>query len=332
MTTLYLHIGVHRTATSSLQTFLRGNNAALKAHHMMLPFGVKRHDKLFRKLFSPIGSVSQTTNELAERAAKKNTPVNAVILTDEDISMHRDLSKLKGFQKQFDVKVIMYVRRQDVWLESWYLQNVKWQWDKKLAHLRFDEFMDRIDDFHWIDYDRYTAMIENVFGEGSLSLGVFERDQMPDGIYADFCRRIGIDDISGFEISKSRNESLLPSVSEFMRQLPLDEIPARYRTIISRACIELNAEYAASRTGADVSPYLLDHRQRTAVLDRFAEGNRNVAQRYFGRDQLFFDPLPDRTAPIAKVDLPKDSDALMKTFVGPFIRNLYKELESRDQK
>ena len=43
MRKLFLHIGVHRTATSSLQKFLRDNEKVLLSHGYLYPYSAPRH-------------------------------------------------------------------------------------------------------------------------------------------------------------------------------------------------------------------------------------------------------------------------------------------------
>ena len=323
MTTLYLHIGTHRTATSSVQAFMLSNWQALLTKGIFHPLHIARHFALFNAIFSGRRSVKEVSLDLLSRAAKHPVDIRAIILSDEDVCMRRDLSVLAEFRKHFDVKVIFALRRQDLWLESWYLQNIKWQWDESLSHLTLDEFMARSDEFHWAHYDRLLTQLEGLFGQENVLPYVFEKSQMPGGPVAAFCDRIGLTDLTGLTPAPHFNSSHSPSIAEFVRCLPLDEAPDKYRTRLEAAVKAVDQQLA--QAAGRHSSLLLDHDSRLALLETHAAGNANVARRYFGRDALFLDPLPAPDAALAQMKLPPDSATLMRDYVAPMIRGLIKQ-------
>lgn len=333
MRTLYLHIGTHRTATSSTQKFLYMNQKALLARGFLYPFNTARHLPQFNQLFGDKIEVGAFAEDLDARAARRGREaqavggIHSVVLSDEDVCMRRDLSRLAGLRQNFDVKVVFALRRQDLWLESWYLQNIKWQWNRSLSHCTLDEFLARRAEFFWADYDRYVRHLEEVFGRENVLLYVFEKEQMPDGPVAAFCRMIGLDDLSGLEPAPHANSSYSTWVSEFMRLLPLDEAPAHYRSQLERACGALEATLTAG--GRQSSTLLIDHARRQEILAEHAAGNAALAQRYFDREALFLAPVPGPEAPLARMELPADTTVLMRDYVAPFVRGLIAQNRER---
>ena len=322
MTTLYLHIGTHRTATSSIQAFMLANWDALLARGIFHPLRIARHFALFNAIFAGRRSVKDVSLDLLQRTSKHDHDIHSIILSDEDVCMRPDLSVLAGFAEHFDVKVVFALRRQDLWLESWYLQNIKWQWNKSLSHLTLDEFIARSDEFHWADYDRLLTQLDGLFGQENVLPYVFEKAQMPNGPVAAFCDRIGLTDLTGLTPAPHVNSSHSPSIAEFVRCLPLDEAPDKYRARLEAAVKAVDQQLVAA---AGHSSLLLDHAARQAVLDSHAAGNANVARRYFDRDALFLEPLPEPDAPLAQMKLPPDSATLMRDYVAPMIRGLIKQ-------
>lgn len=318
--TLFLHIGSHRTATTSIQHFMFRNLDNLLKQGVFYPFKVARHDNLMRKLFSERETVDNVASEILSRVADKPHPVSSVVLSDEDISMRPDPAVLAGFRDHFDVKVIYSLRRQDLWLESWFFQNIKWQWMPKYAHCTFEDFISYRDDFHWIHYDRYIARLEELFGQENIQLSIFEKEQMPDGPVVDFCRHIGITDLEGFGNPPHVNSSMSAEMVEFIRHLPLDQFKPPERDMMRRALEHIDRT-TLGNTGKQ-SERLLPLADRRKILAEFDEGNRAIARRYFGRDKLFLAPLPDKAAPLANLALPGAPDQLMNRFVGPLISHL----------
>lgn len=274
--------------------------------------------KLINKLFNGQHTPAEVARNLSDRADRRPHPIHSLILSDEDICMRRDLSVLAQFREWFDVKVVFTLRRQDSWLESWFFQNIKWQWNHKLSHCTFDEFMAMREDFHWIHYDRSLRHLEALFGQDNIIVNVHERGQMKGGPIETFCDSIGLTDRAGFRAPIHINESYSPAISEFMRCLPLDMAPTDYRNMLTGACAKIDK--ALNGGGKKQSERLMPAPQRAAVMAQYEAGNRAVAQRYFNRETLFLEPLPAADAPLAQMELPTDSYALMRDLVGPLMQ------------
>lgn len=318
--TLYLHIGSHRTATTSIQQFMHANIDRLMQHGIFYPLGIPRHLRLMNRIFSGEEAAGDVARSLSERADEKNHDLPRIVLSDEDICMRGDLSALVPFREAFDVKIIFSMRRQDEWLESWYFQNIKWQWIPHLSHCTFDEFLDLRDQFHWIRYDRFVAHLEELFGAENLLLSVFEKDQMPDGPVLAFCRQIGLRDLEGFTTPPHANSSMSAEMVEFTRHLPLGAFDPPERNILTQTLAELDRKVLGN-TGRQ-SERLMPPDQREAILADYEPGNRALAERYFDRERLFLAPLPARDAPLADLQIPGDSTELMQRLVGPLLEQL----------
>lgn len=320
---LILHIGAHRTATSALQEYLHSNFLPLQDKGFFYPFKVRRHIKLMNDIFADKRSVKDVSETITTRADARGKDIHTVILSDEDVCLRRDLSVLTGFKDHFDVKVAYTLRRQDSWLESWFFQNIKWQWNDKLSHCTFDQFMAMREDFHWIHYDRFVTHLEGLFGKANIILNIHEKQQMQDGPIETFCNSIGLTDRAGFSAPAHINESFSPMISEFMRQLPLDAAPVDYRNMLTRACAGI--DYRLNGGVKKQSERLLPHADRKALLDQYAAGNAAIAKRYFSRDSLFLEPLPTPDSPLANMALPTDTNVLMADFVAPLIKAMIEQ-------
>ncbi|MFC3568835.1 hypothetical protein [Paracoccus simplex] len=325
--TLYLHIGAHRTATSAIQRFLFVNCARLAELGYLQVNGAPRQAVLMRALAVGNRKARGVAEGIIRQCKESAHPIHSAILTDEDICCQRDLSYLVPFRDYFDVKVIFSLRRQDLWLESWYFQNIKWQWQKHLSHLTFPEFMRLRSDFHWINYNRYVKHLEKLFGKENILLTVHEKRHMKDGPIATFCRHMDLIDISDFENPGQVNPSFSPAMSEFMRQLPLDQSPEPYRAELESILYEIDRR--TRPRDSEINSLLLSREDRERLLAEFETGNKAVANRYFGRDKLFEDPLPETEAPLADMRLPATSQEMMDIFVRPLVSGI---IDSHKQK
>ncbi len=317
MPTLYVHAGVHRTATSSIQKFLRDNDKVLLSKGYLYPFVVQRHAFQIKQMVNNKVSATAFSAELLRQVERQAVPVHSVVLSDEDISSVLNPEVFSGLQEKFDVKVVVSLRRQDLWLESWYLQNIKWQWNPSLAHLSFDDFLQQQERFFWIDYASRLTKYEEVFGQGSVLAMVFEKSEMPDGPIVALLNLLGITDLAGFGPFLNINSSLSPMMTEFLRHLPLDTINRLERAMFEKAFAAVDAQIHSNG-----SKLLLSYDQRLEILANYAQSNRTVATRYFDRDSLFPEPVPDRDAPLADRTLPQSSQDLLAMMVAPMVQQL----------
>ena len=313
MTKLFVHIGTHRTATTSIQSYLYDNREALIEKGFLYPFEMRRHAIWFRKIADGRSSAAAFAERILSDLERLPSSVHSAIVSDEDISFYPDLTILADLKKDFELHFVLYMRRQDLWLESWYLQNIKWQFDQRYRGLPFDGFYNRRAEFHWMHYDRVVAQLETMVPRENIHLTVFERDQMPGGPVPTFARVVSLGDTERFAEAEHKNSSMSPLMTEFLRHLPLHQASAAFRGFIEQACARVDAADPGRRGSA----LYIDHAERARYLAEFAEGNAKLAKDYFGRDQLFLEALPSANAPLAFFDLPKDSGELLEKFVGP---------------
>ncbi|QUS36091.1 hypothetical protein [Falsirhodobacter algicola] len=323
--TLYVHIGAHRTATTSIQAFLNANHAPLKAKGYLVPFGTGRHMDQLNGLLNGRVSPEDFAADLTRRAESHPETIHSIVLSDEDVAKRHDLSKLARLGRHFDVKIIYALRRQDLWLESWWSQNVKGQWDAQLANKTFDDFIRDRGEFHWIDYDAFVGRLEKQFGAENINLFVFERESMPEGVAGTFCRAMGLSDMSGLRDAPRQNGSMTPQISEVMRQLPLTRTTQAFRQHLVAAFAQADRTVRAMK----LPQLILTHKDRTALMAGYAAGNDALARRRFGRDTLFLEPMPAADAPVADLALPSSGDVMMEMVLRPFVEGLMEIEASR---
>jgi hypothetical protein len=299
---------------------MHGNIDRLETRGILYPLRVARHQRLVNKIFSGELNATDVASDLVKRADGKDGDIRSIVLSDEDISLRDNLDVLEGLKEHCNVKVIFSMRRQDIWLESWYFQNIKWQWNAMLSHCTFDEFLAQREAFHWIHYDRYIQMLEDTFGAENILLSVFERDQMPGGPVVHFCRQIGLTDLEGFSDPPHVNSSMSAEMVEFIRHMPLDQFEPPERDLLRRAFENIDRKWLG-HTGKQ-SELLMAPQQRREILGEYHAGNRALAQRHFKRDTLFLDPLPSTDKPLAKLEIPADSAVLIERIVAPLLTQL----------
>src|ERR1700730_7163972 len=180
----FLHIGTHKTGTSSVQTLLRSNELHLERNGIFIPRSGRAlphtgHHNLAWELtgdsrFNPAyGSLQDVISEIRSR----NPP--AVCLSSEDFEhLHRKPKSLYRIRQilnsiGYEVKIVVYLRPQADYIESAYIELLK-----NGVYLGFREYLGTI--FRsssqapralWTYYFDYGAILDSfakVFGTGSM--------------------------------------------------------------------------------------------------------------------------------------------------------------------
>ena len=209
-----------------------------------------------------------------------------IILSGEDFCIHRDLGWLKPLRDVYDVEAVVYLRRQDHWVMSWYNQHVKWPFSKRHSVMTPQEFLGCLDEFYWLDFETMLGLWEGALGKDRVHVRVIEKGQVTDAI-GDFFDLAGIDASKLKMDAALQNDSLPTEMLEYVRGLGMYEIKNPERVAI----IEFLQAVAKATDCKAKTVYTAGERQ--AVLDRFAASNTAVARHWFGREALFGEAPPD---------------------------------------
>jgi hypothetical protein len=303
---LYLHIGPHKTGTTAIQRFFHVNRDLLKERGLLYPLsgrpekpgappgGPRRlnHHPLAAEILSPPDDIRDSAwpNLLAElREAKEEVALLSSELFDH-VRTEGHFDALRSHLHGLDVKVIVYLRRQDEFLGSYYAQYVS----RKAGTLSFEEFR-RLPEVE-ADYERLLSRWENAFGREALIARPYERSAFPNGdVIADICALIGVD--PGSEVIRPppgnvANPSFPRSAVNCIRMV-------REAGMDEDRVADLLELFKRVYRGREIDADYLSPMQRAELLEEFEESNRTVAKRYLGREDgvLFADlELPDQVA------------------------------------
>lgn len=200
---IYLHIGLSKTGTSSLQTFLYENSDTLlkdfkilypksvigmgPAHYVMA-FSLKPPPE------SPMLKTEKTFYEYMDDLKQElnNKKPERIIISSEAFMHINDkinLKKLYNSLKEIanKINIIVYFRRQDLWLESSYIQVVK---DYNTRHSESFKFSIKyaINDLEWLlNYDKFLQNWIEAFPDAELVPRIYDRKNFPsEDIVLDF--------------------------------------------------------------------------------------------------------------------------------------------------
>lgn len=294
--TIYLHIGIPKTGTTNIQWFLENNYEQLKSEGVFIPTtgGQKCHMLLAcfvaPKATEELIKVSNWTHKEIEEKFLNNFHTDifknckkedVILISSEKLGSRlqpKNIKKIGEVLKTIspNIKVIMYLRRQDKFFTSFYSTRIKMGYDKKL---------DIKAKHHIMDYDRLTQNWENEFGKENIIVRRFEDAiNHEKNLIKDFMSNIKEINFDTYKMPPLRNPSLDVRQLEFLR-------------LFNLYCPRIRKNGKRNYTRSDIVPILetfstgknisLTEKDFTQIIQTYKDSNKKVAKKYFNEEQLF---------------------------------------------
>lgn len=291
---LILHIGMPKTGTTSIEGFLYNNNPLLESLGYCYP--VFKDDKdtqngcviydymIGGRINSEHPGWNKLWNDIRCKLETKN-----VIFSSESIWIFDTSHIISLIKKEYDnVKVIVYLRRQDLYLESAYNQRIK----KENLCQSIDEYS-YIKKFE-LNYLEKLDKISNIVGRENLIVRVYEKEQFEGekhDVISDFLKTLNINMDSKFiKAAANRNASLYGNFIEIKRIMNSilynnEDMTSEMHKILARG-LSLNKNDKVRN-----SEGFFTDSQRQEILDYYKKENEEIARKYLNREDgiLFYD-------------------------------------------
>lgn len=315
---LYLHVGTHKTGTSALQTFLTRRPGAMDAngiHYLKscLGQGIAQHP-LSWAIRGVHGRGMEVWDEARAELKGSSQPVQ--VISSEGFwftDPARVREQLEGLD---DVRVVIYLRRQDKYLQSLYKQGVTSGRKQDFATWRSSMAFRG-------DYVSVVREWAAAFGKDSIVIRPYERDGGRVDVTADFFANVlGID--MSTELAKRKQKMHNPS--------PRRELLELFRAL-NFSNIEFHRDkFFWTMMGKDTafirSADLLTFEECVALMQEYAQGNSVLAQEFYrGEGPLFPEMTPFPEPEIWTADRPE-----YFTMNAAFLRSLSDLLLSGEAK
>lgn len=309
MSTIYLHIGTMKTGTTAIQKFLTANRDYLEMLGCTYPkiqVGLSEKYKIRNGHFLVYPSDEEKTLDeeqvlregfLQLKAAARQ--FDTVLLSDELI-WHHWLKQPDFWQRLIQevqnmnstLKVVVYLRRQDLLAESLYNHIVK---SKRMFTKDFSSYINgQAPKIFAFSYYEQIQQIASWIGKEYLLLRVYEEGQFggeEHTLFSDFLEATGLPQ-EGFAIpDPASNLGLHGNYIEFKRiinQLPEYRQTGDFLSYPLRAASAARTEKALHHRES----FFTEEEQRN-FMARYQEGNRKLALEYLNRPDgvLFREPL-----------------------------------------
>ncbi len=310
--TLYIHIGSPKTGSTALQNFFALNEKQLGKKGLYYP-KYKRYDVVnnhlyFSQLVVKSGMKRGRVITSKDRQKAKRKVYNylkrvaldagtrhSILLSGEEMFFARDLSTLEDVRSMFSsVKIIIYLRRQDQFLQSFYLQGYK----KGKIREPIREHTYLVDKF-WLDYLARLETWAEIFERKNIIVRPFEKKQFyQDNLFSDFLHNTMNLELTGDLVIPEREQSNLRvdiDIYETMQLINSFDLPRKeLRKLIDRL-----QSFPATGEKSNTQHALLSPLECHEIIKRFEAGNCEIARNYLCQPEnpLFLDPYPDLTPP-----------------------------------
>ena len=276
---LHIHFGIHRTGTTSIiRTILNNLNTLNKYGYLIPKLGFEhRHIKiawhLINKKINGLDLLKMINYVI-------NEETKYILLISEDFSQLENNNWLKVLSDNFELSASLYLRRQDLWLESWYNQHIKWPWDKKLSSSSPSKFLSLKNNFYWLDYYWLLSTIQRYVNKEKIKVRIYENEIIND-INLDFFDLIDIN-VNELNLNKTKeNSSLTKCQLDIARKINLINKSTKERRKIIKCIKSLDI------TECDGSKTVFNKEQREKIIYEYDDINKNTAKNFFERKELF---------------------------------------------
>ena len=300
---IFLHIGMKKAASTSIQSFLQKNAKALVRVGYFFPWHTnlaKQASLAFIFRNNPLVRVNADWEEFHQVIASSSC--NHVAISSESFES-RDISYIEAVQHElsrYKVKIIIYLRRQDLRVESHYLQSVK----SGAFTGSIQSYLEKYQHHH-LDYLSLLSAWQKCFGKQNIIVRALEKTQIPD-VCIDFLNILGLNQDSNFKkLDASRNVKL--AYEQMIAVNFINNLMAKKTGHTGEGFFRMDLNHDFNRKyhlplvrfiqdkdwTLKTSYKVLPYENAKEILERYKESNQEVARRYFDRADgvLFYEDL-----------------------------------------
>ena len=294
---LVIHIGTLKTGTTTLQNFLYENRDNLIKEGWYYPIS-KEYGEAYivngRILLNPfLDNDNATVDRNLAHIVKLLDKYN-VILSCENFwllslsDMKNLFLKVKKFYS--NIKIVVYIRRQDMYIESLYCE-----WVKLFVHTEKREllsFVDYVEKKEIANYLEKLMTLKDIFSD-NLIVRRFERESLKkQDIVFDFLSILGINiKTEDIKLVEDKNQAIGYRLLELRRLfndiINSEEFPLNRNLnfAIGETIIKINEKN--KKRGIENCNKIMPPELRKEILQKYEEENKQIAKDFFSEDKLF---------------------------------------------
>jgi hypothetical protein len=291
MLKFYLHIGTHKTGSTAIQRALE-DKTKLLAHENIICLPMFPQARAFTYIEQADNDIIRGCREYLQSEISKHPAgeETRMVMSYEGFSGNPYAGydnasliapMLKAIMEGVDTRIVIYLRRQDAFIESLYTQSTH-----RGQSASFDEFLVRIKDASY-DWYRLIDSYAQCFGKDRIIVRLYDRRTLTgsNSLLESFAEIIGSSHLTEGDTPYVVNPGYSRQATELARSvnphLSYKE-KKKLRFILQSTMAKKPLEEYTYFEGAS----------RRALLDRYADSNARVAREYVGdaSGELFSPP------------------------------------------
>lgn len=247
-----------------------------RSHVWTSPF---RHNCIAAS-YADFNSVFETLTETEKQAFWDAIPDSGLvpILSAEEFSRQNDFTPLASAMSRLEIEVVLYLRRQDLYLESLYNQRNKILVGRERADFLNDDFLTekellwftRVSGYDAIlDYENLLSRIMVQMNPASIRVRNFNRSALVgNDVCKDFCHVLGID----------HNRMNLPKINanQSISNQCLLELKRTFDSEGERAAVAMMKRVNTGDLDTSGSYRVLTESTRSEILRRYEDVNKSL--------------------------------------------------------
>jgi hypothetical protein len=284
----YIHVGPHKTGTTSIQWFLQENRAELLEHGYFVPESeTKRgaHHSLSEGLAGL--DIGEHREPLVGRSIKAivETPADAIVISSEalegilDSRKHADSFFDRIRELDLEPKLILFPRNQPQWINSSYASTVK-------SFRRWDRFQECALGFAESSRSRFWRWVELANAHrAELIAHPFNKETIARGVIPEFLQIIGINSLQFRDAAVRRNEAVGPFTVSVAREILrwIEATGRRLTWLHAKRCKVALTKYLNETRLTDVSYCGLSTALARQIEAKLQSDNDAFANRVWGK-------------------------------------------------
>ncbi|WOT06314.1 WcbI family polysaccharide biosynthesis putative acetyltransferase [Shewanella youngdeokensis] len=294
--TIYFHIGMSKTGTTSVQKWLAEHSKLLLTHGLLYPKsfrneGVCHHSfaKSLKSGFNDKAELEKLFTEIDHSGASKII-ISSELLERLSINQCKLLNTIFS---RYHIKIITYLRQQDEAVTSMYNELAK----KHAIAVSFDEYIRTTPRLNLFHYTVMLAPFEQVFGIDNLIVRSFSKRHLHDkSTLSDLLLQI---ESSLLELVKQHpanttNTSLLPATAHIMAEVNRhQDFAVNHLTDYALAIRLSNAVNRLAKDNGIKHRYFSSNEQRSQFLLQFKEDNQLLEHKYLNGIKFVSETMSD---------------------------------------
>lgn len=303
MKTLYLHIGTSRTGTTAIQRFCTDNLKFLKENNCCYPVAKYRYKYISPRrngsflVYNAIVPEGQDVGLYNEKMlddcfstlVKSFENCDKVLLSNENLwgrlglryTERWDRLKKLSEDENFNIKLIVYLRRQDEWIES--------SWNQRIKHENYDKTIEEyVEEIIWpLDYYKRLEELSKLVGKENIIVRRYEKGQLLDGSsVSDLLNILGIeydDKQRSINYADPINIRLTNNMLYLKRMINHYSASNKIKdSFVEKGLLAASQESNAPKTA------MFPIEKAKAFYEKYSESNKKVAEEYIGDTKSLF--------------------------------------------